>query len=225
MFNQIPRSYLFESNSSATLFLWWHISKITSFWCQTPKEQKRGNILVIAPLTQLFLLFRKWLKIFPRLICFSRRRRDINFVNVVLVEFELEFKPFFSEQMEYDFIFAFPYCLSWNGKLCFLCLLNLPSWCISGTLNDWRNSFQTLSSPGRGGGRGLLTLCQKFFSIFSFLERRYMYSTKVVVTFVVFTSEIESAWNDAPFGTRITECWMNILTRWSLLFCFLTVRF
>ena len=133
---------------------------------------------------------------------------------------------FFLEQMEDDdFIFAFRYCLSWNGKLCFLCLLNLPSWCISGTLNDWRNSFQTLSSPGRGEGRGLLTLCQKFFSIFSFSEWRYMYSTKVVVTFVVFTSEIESAWNDAPFGTRITECWMNILTRWSLLFCFLTVRF
>ena len=70
-------------------FLWWHISKITSFWCQTPKEQKRGNILVIAPLTQLFLLFGKRLKIFPQLICFSRLRRDVIYVNVVLVEFEL----------------------------------------------------------------------------------------------------------------------------------------
>ena len=198
------------------------------FLVPNAKRAEKGKYSCYCPINPTFLLFRKWLKIFPQLICFSRRRCDLISVNVVLVEFELEFKPFFflfSEQMEYDFIFAFPCCLSWNGKLCFLCLLNLPSWCISGTLNDWRNSFQTLSSPGRGGGRGLLTLCQKFFSIFSFSERRYMYSTKVVVTFVVFTSEIESAWNDVPFGTRITECWMNILTRWSLLFCFLTVRF
>ena len=124
--------------------------------------------------------------------------------------------------MEYDFIFAFPCCLSWNGKLCFLCLLNLPSWCISGTLNDWRNSFQTLSSPGRG--RGLLTLCQKIFSIFSSSERRYMYFSKVVVTFAILHLKsnllgmmllLEHALRNAG--------WIFQQYGWSLLFYFLTL--
>ena len=128
----------------------------------------------------------------------------------------------FCEQMEDDFIFAFPCCLSRNGMLCFLCLLNLPSWCISGTLNDWRNSFQTLSSPGRG--RGLLTLCQKIFSIFSSSERRYMYFSKVVVTFAILHLKsnllgmmllLEHALRNAG--------WIFQQYGWSLLFYFLTL--